>query len=126
MPPSSGTPQPMPKQFSPGLLARRVAAVLALPRAVLAAAVACPPAQASDNLQSLMMDDDLLVYNTPDVRAFTMDFMHRLGVDGVRVTVSWKFVADDLRRQPARLRGAKAANPRNYRADIWDRFDAIV
>ena len=73
-----------------------------------------------------MMDDDLLVYNTPDVRAFTMDSMHRLGVDGVRVTVSWKFVAGDLRRQPARLRGAKAANPRNYRTDIWDRFDAIV
>jgi hypothetical protein len=116
----------MPKLLRPGLRARRLAAVLALPSALLAGALACAPAHASDNLQSLMMDDDLLVYNTPGVRAFTMDSMHRLGVDGVRVTVSWKFVADDLRRQPARLRGAKAANPRNYRADIWDRFDAIV
>jgi hypothetical protein len=100
-----------------------VGAVLALAAGVLSLA---SPARANHAQVSLMMDDDLLVYNTDAVRAFALDFMKRLGVDGVRVTVSWQFVAGDSARRPARLRGARAADPRRYRADIWARFDALV
>ena len=53
-----------------------------------------------------------------------------MGVDGVRVTVSWKFVSGESkgrpRRRPPRLRGKRAEDPRNFRSDIWDRFDDIV
>ena len=56
--------------------------------------------------------------------------MRAMGVDGVRVTVSWKFVSGEQsgrpRRRPPRLRGKRAEDPRNYRSDIWDRFDDIV
>src|SRR2546422_7701951 len=117
----------MERVASHGRSIRRVACALAAALALLGATLAAaPPARAGTTMQSLMMDDDLLVYNTPEVRASTLDFMKGLGVDGLRVTVSWKFVADDLRRQPARLRGRRAADPRNYRVDIWDRFDTLV
>ncbi|MDQ6914825.1 MAG: hypothetical protein M3155_03325, partial [Actinomycetota bacterium] len=85
-----------------------------------------PAVRANASLQSMMMDDDLLVYNTDDVRTYSLELMKRLGVDGLRVTVSWRFLADDLSRQPARLRGASAADPRSYRAELWDRYDKLL
>jgi hypothetical protein len=109
--------------------ARRVACLLA------AAAAAVPilapaPARADERLLSFMMDDDLLVYHSHSTREFTLDIMQRLGVDGVRVTVSWKFVSGEEggrpKRRPARFRRRGGEDPRNYRSDIWDRFDDIV
>src|SRR5437763_3931331 len=117
----------MERVASHGRSIRRAACALAAVLVVLGITLAAgPPARAGTTMQSLMMDDDLLVYNTPEVRASTLDAMRGLGVDGLRVTVSWKFVADDLRRQPARLRGRRAADPRSYRPDIWDRFDSLL
>jgi hypothetical protein len=106
---------------------RKLPAALVAWIAVVAAA---PSANANHNLLSFMMDDDLLIYDTSGTREFSLDYMKRAGADGVRVTMSWKFVSGQENgkpvRQPARLRGARAENPRNYRADIWDRFDDIV
>ena len=108
-------------------LARSLPAALV---AWIAVIVAAPPAHANPNLLSFMMDDDLLVYGTYGTRDFSMEYMKRAGADGLRITVSWKFIAGEQNgkpvRQPARLRGNRAENPRNYRSDIWDRFDDIV
>lgn len=102
--------------------------------AALVACIACgfaaPSAHANASLLSFIMDDDLLLYDTYGARDFAMNYMKRSGADGVRVTVSWKFVSGESQgkpvRQPARLRGKRAENPRSYRSDIWDRFDDIV
>jgi hypothetical protein len=117
----------MVRESSHRLAVLRGACALAAALALLAAGLtAASPARASPNLRSMIMDDDLLVYNTPAVRAFSLDLMKRLGVDGVRVTVSWRFLADDLARRPARLRGARAADPRSYRASLWARYDDLL
>jgi hypothetical protein len=110
---------------------KRVARILpAALVAWIAVAFAAPAAHANSTLLSFMMDDDLLLYSTYGTRDFAMEYMKRSGADGLRVTVQWKFVAGEENgkpvRQPARLRGARAEDPRNYRSDIWDRFDDIV
>ena len=107
-----------------GRAACALAAVLTLLGTGLVASA--PPARADSSLKSMIMDDDLLVYNTDDVRAFSLDLMKRLGVQGLRVTVSWRFLADDLARQPARLRGNRAADPRSYRNALWIRYDNLL
>jgi hypothetical protein len=112
--------------------ARRVAGLLgAAIAAVSLTALWVPPgARANNSLLSFMMDDDLLVYNTYGTREFVMGYMKTAGVDGVRVTVPWKFISGEEggrpTRRPARQTGVRAENPRSYRADIWDRFDDIV
>jgi len=94
------------------------------------AGLAPTPAQAANGPLSVVMDDDLLVYNTDRVRDSTLDFLKRSGVDGIRVTVSWKFVSGEENgrpvRKPRRFQGRGAEDPRNYRRDIWDRFDRVV
>ena len=61
------------------------------------------------------MDDDLLVYGTYQQRDSAMSTMRAMGVDGVRVTVSWKFVSGEQsgrpRRRPPRLRGSARRTP---------------
>src|SRR5881397_511741 len=98
--------------------------------ACLACAFAAPAAQANANLLGFVMDDDMLLYGTYQDRESAMSSMRAMGVDGVRVTVSWKFVSGEQkgrpRRRPARLKGKRAEDPRNYRSDIWDRFDDVV
>ncbi len=103
--------------------------------AMLAAGLACAlgaasAAHANSDLRSFIMDDDLLIYGSYADRASSLASMNKAGVDGIRVTVSWKFISGEQngkpRRVPARQRGRKAENPRNYRRDIWDRFDDIV
>src|SRR5437588_10603189 len=107
---------------------RRAAHLLAGVLALLAlgCGAGVRPARANSTLASMMMDDDQLVYATPSQRAAALDAMRRLGVQGVRVTVSWKFLAQDLRRRPARLRGRRAADPRNYSPRLWDNFDHLL
>jgi hypothetical protein len=108
-------------------LAGALGATLALAVGVLANA---PPAPANTGQLSFVMDDDLLVFGTFGSREFTIRYLKRSGVDGIRVTVPWKFVAGEEngrpKRRPARLTGKRAENPRSYRADIWDRYDDIV
>jgi hypothetical protein len=119
--------------------------VLAL---VVGALLAPSAAQASPTQQSIMMDDDLLVYRDDSTATKTLTQMKSLGVDTVRVTVLWKTVAEfakftkaDLaklkkgrgkdfarareraRRQNARF---KPANPATYPTRNWDRYDNLV
>ena len=84
------------------------------------------PARANSTLASMMMDDDALVYTTPSRRAAVLDAMRKLGVQGIRVTVSWKFLAGDLARRPARLRGNRAASPAGYSPRLWNDFDHLI
>ena len=116
--------------------------VLAL---VLGAVLAPPAAQASPTQQSIMMDDDLLVYRDDATAARTLTQMKSLGVDTVRVTVLWKTVAEFARftkADMAKLRGEKntrnraaarrqnrrfkPANPGTYPIRNWDRYDNLV
>lgn len=116
--------------------------VLAL---VLGAVLAPPAAQASPTQQSIMMDDDLLVYRDDATAAKTLTQMKSLGVDTVRVTVLWKTVAEFARftkADMAKLRGEKntrnreaarrqnrrfkPANPGTYPIRNWDRYDNLV
>jgi hypothetical protein len=110
--------------------ARRSAALAALAAAAASGCALAPPAGAAPDLHSWMMDDDALVYSHYQERESTIWHMRRIGVDGLRVTVSWKFVSGEEnrkpRRRPARLTGKRAEDPRSYRRDIWDRFDDIV
>ena len=118
--------------------------VLAL---IVGALLAPSAAQASPTQQSIMMDDDLLVYRDDTTAAKTLTQMKALGVDTVRVTVLWKTVAEfakftkaDLaklkgkskkasrareaaRRQNRRFR---PADPRTYPTRNWDRYDNLV
>src|SRR3954471_6220454 len=111
-------------------LMRVLCPIMAAVAAAFALAAAAPPAQANSSLFSYITDDDLLLYGTYSDRAYAMEYMKRAGADGVRVTVSWKFVSGESdgrpKKQPARLKGKRAENPRSYRSDIWDRFDDIV
>ena len=116
--------------------------VLAL---VLGAALAPSAAQASPSQQSIMMDDDLLVYRDDSTAAKTLTQMKSLGVDTVRVTVLWKTVAEFARftkADLAKLKGEKnkrardaarrqnrrfkPADPATYPIRNWDRYDNLV
>jgi hypothetical protein len=116
--------------------------VLAL---VLGALLAPAAAQASPTQQSIMMDDDLLVYRDDTTAAKTLTQMKSLGVDTVRVTVLWKNVAEFAKftkADLAKLKGKKnrrarnaarrqnkrfkPANPSTYPTRNWDRYDNLV
>jgi hypothetical protein len=109
---------------------RLVATMAALAACTLGFAFAARPAHANADLQSWIMDDDLLLYDSYGARESALAYMKQIGTDGIRVTVSWKFVSGEENgkpvRTPRRLRGKRAENPRNYRRDIWDRFDDVV
>lgn len=104
----------------------RIAAAMAAAFSLLAPACA----SANPNLLSFMMDDDLLVFSTYEARESAIRHMKNSGVDGIRVTVSWKFVSGESfgrpKLRPARFTGRRAENPRSYRSDLWDRFDDLV
>ena len=65
------------------------------PRHVLFAVLACavaalavaPAASASTTQQSLMQDDDLVLYRGPEVQSSTLQRMGALGVDTVRINL---------------------------------------
>jgi len=104
-------------------------------------ALLAPAAHASPAQQSIMMDDDLLVYRDDNTAARALESMKRLGVDTVRVTVLWKIAAENARPTAAeikKLKGTaktraqrqarrfKATNPKTYPTRNWDRFDNLV
>ncbi|MDX6691593.1 MAG: hypothetical protein QOG15_3050 [Solirubrobacteraceae bacterium] len=110
--------------------------------ALVAGALLAPAAQASQDQSSIMMDDDLLVYRGPVTAQRAMTQMKALGVDTIRVTLSWAITADKARFTPAeikKLKGAKArraakkqtrrfraASPKTYPVLNWDRYDDLV
>jgi len=74
--------------------------------------------------ESSFQDDSLLVYNTPLGVSKTLDTIHALGVDRVRVSVFWRIVA------PAPLSKTKpnfnAADPNAYPRGAWEPYDRLV
>jgi hypothetical protein len=109
--------------ITPRLFAPVVALLL-----VLMALVAVP-AHASDDQQSIMMDDDQLLYSGDQVRDAALHKMAAAGVDMVRVTVLWSVVADRARTGKAnrkRFNKYGAANPKAYPKLNWDRYDRLV
>ena len=108
----------------------------------LATALPTAPALASSEQESIMMDDDLLVYGDDNLRTNTLVRMKQLGVDTVRVTLLWSVAAEGANLTNAEIKRIKSAsgrkkaraqrarfdpdNPRTYPTRNWDRFDNIV
>jgi hypothetical protein len=86
---------------------------------------ACPAgALANKHEESILMDDDQLIYATPAHMARTLREIKALGVDRVKVTVVWSLVAPraSARRKPK----FDAANPASYPYGAWKRWDQLV
>ncbi len=107
--------------------ARVLAAVVTALIAVLAACALAPPvARANAQQASIMMDDQLLVFDGDQARALALERMKALGVRIVRASVIWANVAQGAQSTPARRRKFKASNPRSYPAANWEPFDNLV
>jgi hypothetical protein len=98
---------------------RRLAAVLTATLPLVLAS----PAHASVQQESTFQDDPRIVYASPSELPKTLDVLHSLGVDRIRVSVFWKIVAPNAgsRNRP----NFNAADPGAY-GDGWDRYDRIV
>jgi hypothetical protein len=93
--------------------------------AVLALVCALPArALASDTQESIMMDDDQLIYAPASHVKQALHEMAALGVDRVKVSVVWTLIAPDpkSRTRP----NFDATNPGAYPDGAWDRYDLIV
>jgi len=100
----------------------RMARIACLAAAVLLGLPAA--AQADASLESMFQDDNMLIYNTPEGTASTMDTLQLLGVDRIRVSVFWKIVAPDD-ESPTKP-NFDASDPGAYPSGRWDRYDQIV
>jgi hypothetical protein len=100
--------------------------ILLLACAVSGAVLAVPAAaSAAPYMVSIMQDDNQLAYGSENQRAQALDRMKGLGVEAVRVTVLWRALApgQESRRKP---RGFDGANPGDYPASHWDKYDDLV
>lgn len=84
------------------------------------------PAQANPTQFSAIMDDNLLVYGTDADRISALNGMTLMGVQVVRVTMSWNFMAASATRTVAQRRRFRGDIPSRYPALLWDRFDKLV
>jgi hypothetical protein len=86
-----------------------------------------PGAAASSTQESMLQDDSLLVFGTPEGVDGTMSTLRSLGVDRVRVSVLWRLVAPNAadRARPAFGAGG-ASDPAAYPSGAWTRYDRIV
>ncbi len=76
-------------------------------------------------VMSIFQDDRLLLYSKSPVVQGTLDTLKALGVDRLRITVTWAYIAPDptSRKRPARF---DATNPADYRPEGWAPYDRIV
>jgi hypothetical protein len=97
-------------------------ALLALLPAVLLLAWAAS-ADASTKQETILQDDRL--FGTPDQQIAALDAADALGVDTIHSVITFQSVAPeiDAARKPS---GFSAADPGDYPADAWDRFDTLV
>lgn len=98
------------------------ATVLAL--AILA--VAAPAAAASRGQESIFMDDPEIVYAAPDQLEGTLSEIKALGADRIRVSVFWRLLAPGHDSETRPFPAGAGADPHNYSAEKWDRYDRIV
>jgi hypothetical protein len=96
--------------------------------ALAAAAVGClagMPARAlaSDTEQSILMDDNRLIYTSPDSVEQNLEQIAALGFDRVKVSVVWSLVAPSP--NSAHKPDFDATDPNAYPADAWTRYDLV-
>jgi hypothetical protein len=107
---------------------RTLAAALAVAAIVCGAAVvefALPsPAHASSTQVSMLLDDDQLIYVNTQHMFSTLETLHSLGVDVVKVSLVWQLVAPN--QGSARRPRFNAANPADYPPGAWLRWDQLV
>jgi hypothetical protein len=82
------------------------------------------PAQAGAGQETMLQDDLQLLYSGGARREQTLDELQRLGVDSVRVFVSWGAIAP-ASNSTARP-GFDAANPGAYNPGAWAPYDELV
>ena len=98
---------------------------LAAAVAVCALICALPsPARASVTQQSILMDDNQLIYSSPEHVAHVLSQLASLGVDRVKVSVVWSLVAPDATSSTKPK--FDATDPRAYPQGAWDRYDNLV
>jgi hypothetical protein len=107
---------------------RILAAALVLVALICAAAVvefALPsPAHASSNEVSMLLDDDQLIYSTPQHEVATLQTLHSLGIDVVKVSLVWQLVAPNQASE--RRPRFNATDPAAYPPGAWSRWDLLV
>jgi hypothetical protein len=76
-------------------------------------------------MESMLQDDDHLVYASTATVERTLDSLKQLGVQRIRVTVLWRAIAPDprSRRMPA---GFEARDPGAYPPSAWSPYDRVV
>jgi hypothetical protein len=82
------------------------------------------PTGTSAHLQSILQEDDDLLYTPPKQQYETLRQIKALGVDVVKVALIWRLLApaQTETRPPA----FDAADPSAYPAGIWNRYDLLV
>jgi len=104
---------------------RLLGAPCALLCAVCALICALPAhALASATEQSIMMDDNQLIYASPDHVAKELEQMASLGVDQVKVSMVWSLVAPDS--SSTQKPQFDATDPAAYPPGSWARYDIVV
>src|SRR5579859_4300824 len=94
--------------------------------AAVAVVVCALPARAlaSNTQVSMLMDDDQLIYVSNQHMVQTLQTIHTLGVDVVKVSLVWQLVA------PAPFSRTKPnfddTNPAAYPPGAWSRYDNLV
>lgn len=108
---------------------RAVAAVATVAALICALAVieftAPSPARASSNQVSMLLDDDQLIYASTQHMVQTLQTLHALGVDVVKVSMVWQLVAPDF-SSAQRPSNFDATNPADYPPGAWSRWDTLV
>jgi hypothetical protein len=91
---------------------------------ILALLAALPGrASASATQQSMLMDDQELIYSAPSRVVKTLEQLSSLGVDTVKVSLVWTLIAPDSSSHERP--DFDAANPGAYPASGWARYDLI-
>jgi hypothetical protein len=101
-------------------------ALASLAAAAVTTMAASSPAVASRSQQSIFMDDPKVVFSAPEKLEGTLAEMKALGADRVRVSVFWHLLAPDPNSETRPFSPGAGADPRNYSAEKWDRYDRIV
>jgi hypothetical protein len=107
---------------------RAAAALVAATIAVIAAAALLAPSSpqhASHAPESIFQDDDHLIYDSTATVARTLDLLKALGVDRIRVTIEWAYIAPDPTSSTEPV-GFDAADPADYPHGAWSRYDRVV
>jgi hypothetical protein len=81
-------------------------------------------AVASGTEQSILIDDNLLIYSPPSTVAATLQRAAALGIGQVKVSMVWSLVAPDS--NSTQRPNFNAADPAAYPAGAWDRYDTLV